>query len=186
MKPHYPGKTIAGRRRIIEKSDGPGPAMYNPKLNNGIAFTMQGRYATDVGMKENEYKPGPNMYNVNIDSVKPHNPGKSFGMKLRQNHFDCLPGPGEYTLYDSSRKGKGLTMAGRAKTANRIRSPGPAAYNIRTTTFDKPGITMAGKRKVRSYDCGPGPGHYNPQLSKGTGYTMQGKNKVDFYAKENI
>jgi len=134
VKPNYPGKTIAGRRNTGDNAEiGPGPGMYNPQLDKGIAYSIQGRNFNDADMIENMKKPGPNTYNPNVDLIHPHHPGKSIGMKYQHQTFDSVPGPGEYKFYDNENDGKGWTIAGRPKTVDNFNTPGPDAYNIGTT-----------------------------------------------------
>jgi len=182
-----PGKTIAGKRNEPALCDiTPGPGLYNPELDKGIAYSIQGRHFQDHEQNENMKKPGPNTYNPNVDLVHPHHPGKSIGRKPYQKNYDCGPGPGAYRFYDKENEGKGWTIAGRPKTADSVRSPGPAAYEIGTTIFDKPGKTIAGKLETKPQELGPGPGQYNPKLDPGIAYTIQGKYKDNHEANENM
>jgi hypothetical protein len=184
-KPYYPGKTIAGKRNSVEKFDDlPGPGSYNPRMDKGLAFTIQGRHDRDPEMLENMRKPGPSYY-PNVDFTKPNNPGKSFGIRYPDGRSDEVPGPGSYNARNPEWCKKGWTIAQRPRSANPDPSPGPAAYDIKTTIFDKPGKTIAGKPHNALPGETPGPGMYNPKLDKGPAFTIQGRYN-DAYEQNEI
>ena len=180
VKPNYPGKTIAGRRTSTgQLDDAPGPGMYDPKLDRGIAYSIQGRNFNDTAMIESMKKPGPSNYDVKTDLTLPHNPGKSMGARHSQKYIDSGPGPGEYKYYDQDGS-KGWTIAQKLKSPEGDQTPGPAAYDLGTTIHDKPGKTIAGRNDIKYIDGTPGPGMYNPKVDEGIAYTMQGRYKGQF------
>mmetsp|Transcript_2175 Transcript_2175/g.2506 ORF Transcript_2175/g.2506 Transcript_2175/m.2506 type:complete len:471 (-) Transcript_2175:40-1452(-) len=156
-----PGKTIGGKRKQKSVDNTPGPGMYNPKLDRGLAYSLQGKYSRDYGMIESMKKPGPNTYFPSVDPIKPHHPGKSIGSKRKNKDDDNIPGPGAYNFYDINNKGKGWSIASRPETADYYNSPGPAAYFPHSKN-GAPAYTIGGPHRKP----------YNDQLSPGPQYNL--------------
>eukprot|EP01067_Filipodium_phascolosomae_P001292 Filipodium_phascolosomae@DN1872_c0_g1_i1.p1 len=159
------GWTMGGRREAMLKDASPGPAAYNPALNQ--KGPEWGFHATKRDWILKSTVPGPGTYSQNDASKRHASPAWTMTRGARGNDMkSTVPGPASYSVEGhAGQQGPKYTMSGRAQSNQRDLGPGPAAYTLNSGLGGTSKYSMGSKVQDLKKNEVPGPGTYTNQLN---------------------
>lgn len=170
---------MVGRHNKSVSDISPGPGQYQPDYSSKLkrvtyGYSMVGRGESASSRTAN---PGPGSYNIDVKKSKKMGKfGRQRSRSMVVPHSGESPGPGSYTLKDSSSRhtsAPNYTFASKHQNLQLNaagKTPGPGSYNIKPK-FGNEGAKhfIVPRRAMSSKTIGrtePGPGAYTPYLNK--------------------
>ncbi|CAI2385732.1 unnamed protein product [Moneuplotes crassus] len=170
VRPHYPGKTMGGKRKAKYDDEIPGPGAYNQYMwdNKGNGWTMGMRPHT-AGQDQT---PGPAAY---FPHLRRDAPAYTMGGNRNDPFGDEYPGPGDYDLRADWNRGILMGKDKRLEIPGGLRNqfPGPGTYYL--PEYKGKGVYMGEKFYNKDFFITPGPGSYeHNQEKEGPHYSIAG------------